>query len=71
MRENGLEGQIEVMLWESFNKKVDVIIGEPMGYTFYFDGLLDKMLIARDQFLSKNGLILPATLAFKGALIND
>ena len=59
------------MGWTSFNAEVDVIICEPMGYCLHFDGLIDRLVEARELFLVKNGLILPSILAFKCALIHD
>jgi hypothetical protein len=51
---------------------VDVIVGEPMGFCMHYDGLLDRMIEARDLYLDKKtGVILPDKLKLKCALIND
>lgn len=44
VEENELTPQIEVMSLRYFNAQVDVIIGEPMGYNFIYDGMLDRMI---------------------------
>ena len=51
---------------------MDIIIGEPMGYFMHFDGMLDRMIEARDLYLDKNnGLIFPNKMRFKCALVKD
>lgn len=40
-------------------KKVDVIISEWMGYFLLFEGMLDSVIFARDNYLAENGLLLP------------
>ncbi len=42
-----------------------------MGYCMYYDGLLDRIIEARDLYLTKNGLIFPDIISFKCCLIND
>ena len=43
-----------------------------MGFCMHYDGLLDRMIEARDLFLDKdNGIILPDRLKLKCALIHD
>jgi len=42
-----------------------------MGYCLHFDGLLDRIVEARDLHLTKGGLIFPNTLSFKCALLHD
>jgi protein arginine N-methyltransferase 1 len=71
VKENNLEGVIEVLCWREFNAEVDIILGEPMGYCLHFDGLLDRIIEARDLFLTKRGIIFPNLLSFKCALVHD
>lgn len=47
------------MIWKNFNAEIDIIIGEPMGYCLHFDGLLDRIIEARDLYLSEGGIIFP------------
>lgn len=42
-----------------------------MGYCLHLDGLLDRVIEARDLHLVKDGLIFPNILNFKCALIHD
>ena len=62
---------IEVMSWKNLNHEVDVIIGQPMGYCMHFDGMIDRIIEARDLFLTKKGIILPNILSFKCAVVHD
>ena len=71
MKENELEGQIDVLSWSHFNAEVDVIIGEPMGYCLHFDGLIDRIIEARDLFLVDKGIILPNILSYKCGIVHD
>ncbi|XP_046395851.1 protein arginine N-methyltransferase 1 [Ischnura elegans] len=63
IRENGHEEKIKVLRGrlEDFKDlpKVDIIVSEWMGYFLLFEGMLDSVLMARDQYLSKGGLMLP------------
>jgi protein arginine N-methyltransferase 1 len=59
------------MAWKDFNAEVDIIIGEPMGYCMHFDGMLDRIIEARDLYLNKKGLIFPNFISFKCAIIHD
>lgn len=40
--------------WRDFKieGKVDVIIGEPMGCNLFYDGMIDRMIEARDAYLN-------------------
>ncbi len=43
-----------------------------MGFCMHYDGLIDRMIEARDLYLDKkNGVILPDKLKLKCALIRD
>ncbi len=39
--------------------KVDIIISEWMGYFLLYEGMLDTVLVARDRWLAKDGLMFP------------
>jgi protein arginine N-methyltransferase 3 len=39
--------------------KVDVLISEFMGYFLFFEGMLDSVIYARDNYLKEGGFILP------------
>lgn len=41
------------MSYKDFNARVDVIIGEPMGYNLIYDGMMDRMIEARDLYLNE------------------
>lgn len=40
-------------------KKVDVLVSEWMGYFLLFEGMLDSFIYARDNHLTKGGMVLP------------
>lgn len=42
-----------------------------MGYCMHFDSILDRIIEARDLFLTKKGLLFPNTLTFKCAVVHD
>jgi hypothetical protein len=42
-----------------------------MGYCMHFDGMLDRIIQARDMYLNRKGLIFPNTLTYKCAIIHD
>ena len=41
-------------------QQVDIIISEWMGYALLYEGMLDSVLWARDHYLAKGGLMIPA-----------
>ncbi|KAJ8971805.1 hypothetical protein NQ317_010780 [Molorchus minor] len=64
IRENNLHDKIHIIKGqlEKTNlpeQKVDVIVSEWMGYFLLFEGMLDSVLYARDQYLQPDGLLLP------------
>lgn len=59
------------MSFKDFNAEVDIIISEPMGYCLQFDGLLDRIIEARDLYLAKGGLMFPNILSFKCIILHD
>lgn len=73
VKQNKLQGVIEVKFYRDFSAQVDIIIGQPMGYNLIYDGLLDRMIQARDLHMKdKNkGLILPNKIRYKCAFIKD
>lgn len=50
---------------------VDIIISEWMGYCLLYEGMLDSILVARDRFLVKGGLIFPERAKIYVAALND
>lgn len=42
-----------------------------MGYCLHFDGLIDRVIEARDLFLVKNGKIFPNILSYKCGVLHD
>ncbi|GME74736.1 unnamed protein product [Ambrosiozyma monospora] len=51
--------------------KVDIIISEWMGYFLLYESMLDTVLIARDRYLKKGGLIFPDKASIQIAMIED
>ncbi|KAG6832841.1 Protein arginine N-methyltransferase 1 [Tephrocybe sp. NHM501043] len=49
----------------------DIIISEWMGYFLLYESMLDTVLLARDKYLKKDGLIFPDTATLYLAAIED
>lgn len=63
-RENSVQDRVHLIRGriEDTNlpvEKVDVLVSEWMGYFLLFEGMLDSFIYARDNHLTKNGIILP------------
>ncbi|KAH6914455.1 putative arginine methyltransferase [Coprinopsis sp. MPI-PUGE-AT-0042] len=52
-------------------KEYDIIISEWMGYFLLYESMLDTVLLARDKYLKKDGLIFPDTASIFIATIED
>ncbi|WWC92751.1 uncharacterized protein L201_007710 [Kwoniella dendrophila CBS 6074] len=65
IRKNGFEDVITVIQGKVEDitlpvKEVDVIVSEWMGYMLLYESMLDSVLVARDRFLVKGGLMAPS-----------
>ena len=49
LKQNGYSERVQVKFWRDFKieRKVDGIIGEPMGCNLFYDGMIDRMIEAR------------------------
>ncbi|KAF5328830.1 hypothetical protein D9619_011680 [Psilocybe cf. subviscida] len=52
-------------------KEFDIIISEWMGYFLLYESMLDTVLVARDKYLKKGGLIFPDQATMYLAAIED
>ncbi len=52
-------------------QEFDIIISEWMGYFLLYESMLDTVLLARDKYLKKGGLIFPDTATLFLAAIED
>ncbi|CAK5281811.1 unnamed protein product, partial [Mycena citricolor] len=52
-------------------QEFDIIISEWMGYFLLYESMLDTVLLARDKYLKKDGLIFPDTATLYMAAIED
>jgi hypothetical protein len=52
-------------------KEYDIIISEWMGYFLLYESMLDTVLLARDKYLKKDGLIFPDTASIFISTIED
>lgn len=61
--ENGLQDKIKLIKGRledtKLDEKVDIIVSEWMGYFLLFEGMLDSVIYARDNWLKPGGLLLP------------
>lgn len=71
--ENGLDDKITLIQGKMEEivlpvDHVDIIISEWMGYFLLYESMLDTVLVARDRYLAKDGLIFPdkATMYIAG-----
>lgn len=42
-----------------------------MGYNLIYDGMIDRMIEARDLFLNEGGIMMPDIIKYKCAFIRD
>jgi type I protein arginine methyltransferase len=52
-------------------QEFDIIISEWMGYFLLYESMLDTVLVARDKYLKKGGLIFPDQATMFLAAIED
>ncbi|KAG8956205.1 type I protein arginine N-methyltransferase Rmt1 [Tulasnella sp. 424] len=52
-------------------KEFDIIISEWMGYFLLYESMLDTVLLARDKYLKKDGLLFPDVCTMYMAAIED
>lgn len=52
-------------------QEFDIIVSEWMGYFLLYESMLDTVLLARDKYLKKDGLIFPDTATLYLAAIED
>lgn len=52
-------------------EEFDIIISEWMGYFLLYESMLDTVLLARDKYLKKDGLIFPDNASLYVAAIED
>lgn len=61
--ENNLQDKIKPIKGRledtKLDEKVDIVVSEWMGYFLLFEGMLDSVIYARDNWLNPNGLLLP------------
>lgn len=64
IKDNGLQDKIEVINEKVENiklkEKVDIIISEWMGFYLFHESMFDSVVIARDKFLKKDGMMFPS-----------
>lgn len=51
--------------------KVDIIVSEWMGYMLLYESMLDTVLLMRDKYLTKDGLVFPDKASLHIAAIED
>lgn len=63
-----IRGKIEEV---KLPEKVDIIISEWMGYFLLYESMMDSVLIARDKWLKKGGLLFPDKASLYVCAIED
>lgn len=75
IRENGYEDRISILHQKvedvKIEEKVDVIISEWMGYFLLFECMLEPVLVARDQLLRADGVVLPDKFRMFVSAVSD
>merc|ERR1740139_1895433 len=54
-----VQGRVEDVVLPDGIEQVDIIISEWMGYFLLYESMLDTVLIARDKWLTRGGLLFP------------
>lgn len=54
-----VKGKIEDIVLPEGIQKVDVIIAEWMGYSLFYDSIIQSVIYARDKYLKPDGVIFP------------
>lgn len=52
-------------------EKVDIIVSEWMGYTLFYESMLDTILYARDKYLAEDGMLFPDRASLYICAIED
>ncbi|KAJ3184754.1 Protein arginine N-methyltransferase 3 [Irineochytrium annulatum] len=76
VKENNLEDKIMFFQGEIEKIKlpvdtVDIIVSEWMGYFLLYEGMFDSVIVARDRWLSPDGVMLPNTASMHVAAMDD
>eukprot|EP00808_Paulinella_micropora_P011783 g6190.t1 len=76
VKANGLSDRVQIIRGKIEDitlpvKQVDIIISEWMGYFLLYESMLDTVLIARDKWLKKGGLIFPDKASLYLCAIED
>jgi protein arginine N-methyltransferase 1 len=76
VKDNNLEDKITLIQGKMEDvvlpvDSVDIIISEWMGYFLLYESMLDTVLVARDKYLKKDGLIFPDKATMYIAAIED
>eukprot|EP00467_Chlorarachnion_reptans_P001930 CAMPEP_0114506332 /NCGR_PEP_ID=MMETSP0109-20121206/11372_1 /TAXON_ID=29199 /ORGANISM="Chlorarachnion reptans, Strain CCCM449" /LENGTH=532 /DNA_ID=CAMNT_0001684915 /DNA_START=51 /DNA_END=1649 /DNA_ORIENTATION=+ len=78
VKDNGLSGTITLIKGKVEDvklpvEKVDIIVSEWMGYFLLFESMLTTVLVARDRWLAKGGVVYPdkARLFIAGAEMSE
>ena len=66
-----LHGKVEEIELPEGITEVDIIVSEWMGYFLLYESMLDTVLVARDKFLKKGGLLFPDKATLYIAAIED
>ena len=76
IEDNGLTHKITILRGKMEEvvlpvEKVDIIISEWMGYFLLYESMLDCVLLARDKYLAKDGIMFPDRAVMFLATIED
>jgi SAM-dependent methyltransferase len=53
------------------DEKVDVIVSEWMGHCLFYEAMLEPLLVLRDRYLEKGGVMIPAEVSLHAGLVCD
>ena len=53
------------------DEKVDVIVSEWMGHCLFYEAMLEPLLVVRDRYLAKGGVMIPAEVSLHAGLVCD
>lgn len=75
VKANGLSDRVKILGGPAselvLDEKVDVLVSEWLGHLAFVEGMLDDVLIARDQNLKEGGRMLPAEVQLQLTPVDD
>ena len=56
---------------EDLDVRVDILVSEWMGHFLFYEAMLTPLLLVRDKFLAKGGIMIPGAVSLYAGLVTD